>query len=377
MVSTQARFTEDGRQIITESLVKNDQGTLVTITQLGGKSQGYRMVVLHSHPILQQGDTITALVANSEATPTRYSLRQIVSYQKAGEPAQTNKQDTVSKFVRTPSGDSNIPIAWASGCVSISSQQDGTNNLAGDIEFTIIDNVLNHWQEALDSCSYLQINTLPRSSLEGGFDGNNVILFRDDTWCRPAFGDTPQICHNPSAAGITIITFVDDANSSRDGEIVDADIEINGVNFAVSQNGNSLGTASCASDLANTLTHEVGHLLGIDHTCWTGSGDRLLDDQGNLVPACSEPNLPAAITEATMYNFQQCLETKKASLEADDRNAVCSAYPLAADPNQCSTPDLGNKNSGCCQTGGPIPFLPATLVLLVLFGKKRILPMVP
>ena len=39
-----------------------------------------------------------------------------------------------------------------------------------------------------------------------------------------------------------------------------------------------------------------------------------------------------AITEPTMYNFQDCGETKKESLEPDDINAICTIYPTANDP---------------------------------------------
>jgi hypothetical protein len=97
----------------------------------------------------------------------------------------------------------------------------------------------------------------------------------------------------------------------RDGAIVDADIEINGVNFSISVNGVTLGVTGCDAELANTLTHELGHLHGLEHTCLATGDPQRVDGNGSAVPSCSDQNLPPAITEATMYPFQDCGETKK------------------------------------------------------------------
>ena len=124
-----------------------------------------------------------------------------------------------------------------------------------------------------------------RESLEVGLDGINLIKFRDTEWCRPATEDREAECYSPGAAGLTTLFFIDDASSSRNGEILDADIELNGVNFAISAGGVSNGTSGCLSDLANTLTHEVGHLLGMDHTCFDGQGVRPVDHLGTPIPS--------------------------------------------------------------------------------------------
>ena len=174
-----------------------------------------------------------------------------------------------------------------------------------------------------------------REEQEVGRDRVNLIKFRDVSWCRPATKDDPARCHSDQAAGLTTAVYVDDDRSERDGAIVDADIELNGVNFAISAEGQTTSPAACKAELQNTLTHELGHLLGLEHPCRVVGDPPRVDHKGNAVPMCSAAGGNSMITEATMYNFQDCGERKKASIEADDINAICTIYPLAEDPGTC------------------------------------------
>src|SRR5439155_19993785 len=126
---------------------------------------------------------------------------------------------------------------------------------------------------------------------------------------RPATQGDPELRYAPAAAGITTVAYVDDASSSRDGALVDADIELNGVNFAIAVNGQTLSSQSCLSELQNTLTHELGHMHGLEHPCLSPGDPSRVDGNGNPVPQCSLTTDPA-ILDATMYNYQDCGETK-------------------------------------------------------------------
>lgn len=70
-----------------------------------------------------------------------------------------------------------------------------------------------------------------RKALEVGNDNINAIKFRDTTWGRPAIDDDPPRMHEPLRTGYSVSTYL--ADGLREGAIVDTDIEINGVTFAI------------------------------------------------------------------------------------------------------------------------------------------------
>jgi MYXO-CTERM domain-containing protein len=268
-------------------------------------------------------------------------------------------------FVRTVATRTQEPLAWESSCAVVTFHADGTTHVAGDGEFEAMEAVIATWDQAIAGCSYLDLRIGERKQSEVGLDGTNMVIFREDRWCRPATGGDPEECYDPSAAGLTTLYFIDDNDSDRNGAILDADIELNAVDFAIAVDGETTHGDRCASEVSNTFTHEVGHLIGLDHTCFAG-GDRLMDDQGTPQPNCSPVDaLSAAQRDATMYNFQDCGETQKATPEQDDVDGVCGIYPVGDDPGECSTPELDDK--GCCAVAGSQPRSPAgTLSVLAL-----------
>jgi hypothetical protein len=249
----------------------------------------------------------------------------------------------------------------------------GTKAIAGDGEFDIVDASIKTWNDDTASCSYLTVMSDGRKALEvSGKDRINLIKFRDDTWGRPASGSDPARNYAPQAAGITTATYIDDANSARDGAIVDADIELNGVNFTITADSEP-GNAQDAV-LQNTLTHELGHLHGLEHPCLAQGDPARVDNLGAPVPSCSAL-LPSKITDATMYNFQDPGETKKETLSDDDIQAICDIYPTAKDPGTCA-PVGSTSSGGCCSASGGFDrpdvglLLAGTTVLIVLRRRK-------
>jgi len=359
VVASRSRWTSDHSRIVTESTIETASGPVV-VSQLGGSVDGFGMLVMPAPPILQVGAHATVR-AHSAADQLGVSHVVIDDAHMTGlaEP----------DFVRTGPTKAGHYLYWESGCIFATPDADGTKEIAGSGEFPIISTSIDTWNSDVDSssCSYIKIVENPPESLEVGNDGVNLIKFRDASWCRPAVNDDPARCYSDSAAGITTATFVDDGSNPRDGAIVDADIEINGVNFALAVGGQTTSGGGCISELQNTLTHELGHLHGLEHTCLAPGDPPRVDNNGNSVPECSDTTDPL-IVDATMYNYQDCGETKKETLSPDDINAMCTIYPVAKNPNSCTTP--APIAGGCCDAGPGVPR--GTLVLAVaVFGLLR------
>jgi len=315
------------------------------------------MIVFHGPPPLEPGLGVELALRPDPTRPGAWLVDDGAAYQVG----------SVTPYVRTVTHESGVPLRWAHSCATVHWATEGTSEVAGTTEQDVIQQALATWTGAVASCSYLDL--VPGGAIDSEVDKRdmvNLIKFRDTEWCRPAVGGDPRRCFSPSSAAITTVVFVDDPSHPRDGEIIDADIELNGVDFAIAVGGQTLGTAGCQAELANTLIHELGHLVGLDHTCRVPEDPPAVDDTGAPVPLCSQTTDPV-ITEATMYPFQDCGETKKESLEPDDLNAVCTIYPAAADPGTCAPPD--DLAAGCCQTGRAAP--PVAPLALVLFGLLR------
>ncbi|HEY1550931.1 MAG TPA: hypothetical protein VGG28_24050 [Kofleriaceae bacterium] len=360
VTDVQSRWTADHSRIVTESVVMTAAGP-VTVSQLGGSVDGYGMISMPGDPLLQLG--AHAVIASHVATDLLGVEHVVVDHAAMSGLAQP-------AFVRTGPTKSGHYLYWESGCIFATPDADGTKEIAGSDEFSIISTSIATWNTDVDttSCSYIKIVENSPQSLEVGNDGVNLIKFRDASWCRPAVDDDPARCYADSAAGITTATYVDDGTNPRDGAIVDADIEINGVDFAIAIGGVSLGTASCQAELQNTLTHELGHLHGLEHTCLAPGDPPRVDENGSAVPECADTTDPL-ILDATMYNYQDCGETKKEQLTADDIDAICSIYPLAKTPNTCVAP--APEAGGCCDAGAGSPAGSALLGLLLVTRMRK------
>jgi MYXO-CTERM domain-containing protein len=366
VVSSQSRWARGKSAIVTESVLRTPSGRQVTVRQLGGSVDGIGMVVLHSTAVLRVGDRVTARVALARDLAGRTSRSVRALYSQGGGGG-------LVPFVRTQATETREPLAWRSGCAKISFHEAGTSHIEGDLEFQEMERVLIRWRYDVQSCSYFDLRYEGRDTGEVGLDGLNLVIFRDERWCRPATDEEPEECYDPNAAGLTTLFFIDDAASDRNGTLLDADVELNAVNFSVAVDHQTASPGNCESDLANTFTHEIGHLMGLDHTCWSGVGIRLDNHQGEPLPDCRlNPNLPAAVRDATMFNFQDCGETKKSSPAPDDVLGVCDIYPLEDNPRECLAAELEPGASCSVSPRGdtPVAWL-AVLGVLLAWRRRR------
>lgn len=265
-------------------------------------------------------------------------------------------------FVRTTTPTAEpVAVWWGDRSQVLVPDTTATGDLPADRQRDLMRQAIDAWNRAGDQCDGdIELSLGEPEAGEVGFDGVNRIVFRDDRWCAPIDCDNfcgtdcpgGEECHDPDAAGLTTLCM-----NLRTGEILDADIEINGVDFAIGDMGASAG-AGQAAELINTFTHELGHVLGLDHTCWDGEGTQPVDGDGAPVPHCRAPASDTElITEATMYPTQAAGERKKATLEQDDIDGLCAIYPPVA---------------GCGCTGSPSSpgWLALAAVFLVTTGRR-------
>lgn len=358
VVRTAGRWTRDGSRIVTDATVRTADGSERVVSQLGGTAGGYTQIVWHGQPALEPGMRVTLAAHPATTAPGRWIADEVIVERGLG---------TLAPYVRTVTKKSGRPLYWAKSCIELRRAAAGTSAVPN--EDAIIGAAIGAWNGATSACTYLDLVDGGTDTREVGKDRVNLIIVRDTTWCRPAVDGDDERCFNNAAAGVTTVTFVDDPDDERDGEIIDADVELNNVTFRITDGGQGTGTASCDADLLNTLVHELGHLIGLEHTCRGPADPPRVDDTGAAVPLCGETSDPELL-DATMYPYQDCGETKKATPEPDDVAAVCETYPVGDDPEECGPPDA--LTGGCCDAGGGAPVGSAALALMVgAMGLRR------
>jgi hypothetical protein len=245
----------------------------------------------------------------------------------------------------------------------------GDSPTPGDAEFTAIEAAFATWQAQATACGNFTFTEQPRvPDRTTGYDqvnpsnNQNLVLFRPHL-CQ-AVAPAGDACFNDGTCGnkydcfqyasgniaITTTTF-----SIRTGRIYDADIELNAAKTLTAVDsppcpatGPFLQTC-VAFDIQNTITHEVGHFLGLAH---------------------------AQNSESTMYYSASVGEVKKRVLDADTAQFVCDVYPQGAPSQPCTVRSVGNNDplpaSSCSAVpGGAMAAAAAALGLLLSPALRR------
>ncbi|NNB93608.1 matrixin family metalloprotease [Corallococcus exiguus] len=236
----------------------------------------------------------------------------------------------------------------------------GSTRTPGDTEVVAIEAAFDAWRALSSTCSdfrFIRGEDWSRPveigyDEEHRFDNYNVVTFRerncqdvappdDACWAEETCGNVYQCwAHGGATIGLTTSSF-----SFKDGAVVDSDIELNAAEtdfgpsflFTTVNGPPCSGTPSTdcvAYDVQNTMTHEIGHVVGLDHVYSAGSTMEATASQG---------------------------ETSKRVIDAGSAAGFCSAYPRGLPPTQCRIPEdpglklvADGKGTGCgASAGGP------------------------
>ena len=203
-------------------------------------------------------------------------------------------------------GEEPLPVQWYRHQVEYEIHQAGSEqlhpgqDLTDDVKHAIIES-FDAWNEP--DCSDFEMIYAGKTVSDfvgwndqiAAEDNFNLILWQDDHWP-----------YTQNAIALTTVTF-----STNTGEILSADVEFNSAQHDFTNSDDNVQV-----DLRNTLTHEVGHFLGLDHS----------------------PN-----SQATMFATAPVGETAKRTLHDADIAGLCYIY---SDDWWESTPENGGGSSG-------------------------------
>jgi hypothetical protein len=231
-------------------------------------------------------------------------------------------------YLRSTSKDGKA-LFWANFPVPFHLNDAGTPNLPKEAVFDVLRASFETWTKPDCTCLRFSDQGLT-SSAELGLDTNNlaanqnILLFQTKDWE-----------YDTQVVAVTSTIY-----QKTDGRLLAFDMEMNNVGFTFSLDGKPIGNRS-TMDLQNVVTHEVGHVLGLDHS--------------------TERN-------ATMFDRGQPGETKKRELHQDDINGLCAIYPK---DNGCVDTPPPSSGCGCQSTPSNGHFLSIFLLILSLFWILR------
>lgn len=230
-------------------------------------------------------------------------------------------------YVRTrTNAGAGVPIAWDRRCIPFHINERGNGKQAFTQLETAIRRSFASWQNV--TCSDLELHYQGTTNAEQvGYDPKgkniNMVVFRGEIPCDDGAvcplgecDDKAGACaddengwkHQAKIIALTTVTFCSEESGApcdRQGKILDADIEMNGEDFSFTT---SPLPGRVLYDIQNTVTHEVGHFLGLDHS--------------------QDPT-------STMYATAPAGERSKQTLSQDDIDGLCEIAPHVTPVEAC------------------------------------------
>lgn len=264
-----------------------------------------------------------------------------------------------SAYVRTTTAKAGTPLRWMfSNCVHMRVNSWGLSTITDGSDLAAVGRAMKNWRDATRHCSYMRFHLLPgtgdaKPNMNQCGNNENVIYFEEDSWS-----------YDSSAVALTLGKNIDSPGNAQDGRIVDMDIQFNAVDNKFTASGEA-----GKYDIENILTHELGHLLGLDHPCDNGvssSKRPIKNHKGVTIPVCGSSGVTAEMEQTTMYISTTKAQTHMRSPEADDINGVCAIYPIEDDPGTCAAVRYEQDCGGCSCGVGQLPGRPLVFPLMLM-----------
>lgn len=232
-------------------------------------------------------------------------------------------------------------VYWKSSCLTYYINRRGSRDFNGipDELIEVVKRSFDAWSQPPCSDIRFALGGLTCNENVGREDRNitggnqNLVIWRDLEWE-----------HSSSAIAVTTVS-----PNPNTGEILDADIEMNGFYFTFA---NLNEPDEFLTDVQNTLTHEVGHFIGFDHEL--------------------------AVPEATMFPDAFGGELNKRELHSDDITGLCDVYtardttpaclPRHVTDHTCTLEYGGELVCGTAAGGSSGPHRPVRPDVLALCG---------
>jgi len=187
-----------------------------------------------------------------------------------------------------------VQQVWGKDAVPFVIRAEGSDNLGSKTTIAILRESFGEWEDVATSRLKFVDRGVTERLEPSRSDGNNLVIF----------DETGRWLSAPIGTGIIAVTRINSDPFS--GRILDADIIFNGRDFTFNTEAGPFGGSSV--NLKDVAVHEIGHLLGLDHTPLEG-------------PVAVRP------TMNPFYNSDGPGEAS--SLTADDRAGVSVIYPTA------------------------------------------------